>query len=170
MLTIADFYTSSVGKLLVGLGLSRAKQWYHKDAISKVKKQIRREGEVDDLVEELKTQQEYYAECRAANSSYVFPTDKCEHCDFRTEFKLVLKGHMAFPHLTSRREYKCNYCQYMTRDPKQVVLHTQALHETKCLIEIPPQLYECPVCPYESGVKSKAATHITKCFEVLQRR
>lgn len=165
MLTIADFYTSSVGKLLVGLGLSRAKQWYHKDAINKVKKQIRREGEVDDLVDELKTQQEYFAECRAANSSYVFPTDKCEHCDFRTEFKLVMEGHMAYPHLTSRREYKCNYCLFMTRDPKQIVLHTQALHQTKCLIEIPPQLYECPVCPYESGVKSKAATHITKCLK-----
>lgn len=165
MLTIADFYTSSVGKLLVGLGLSRAKQWYHKDAINKVKKQIRREGEVEDLVDELKTQQEYYAECRAANSSYVFPTDKCEHCDFKTEFNLVMEGHMSFPHLTSRREYKCNYCLYMTRDPKQIVLHTQALHTKKCLIEIPPQLYECPVCPYESGVKSKAATHITKCLK-----
>jgi hypothetical protein len=165
MLTIADFYTSSVGKFLVGLGLSRAKQWYHKDAISKVKKQIRREGEVEDLVEELKTQQEYYSECRAANSSYVFPTEKCTHCDFRTEFKLVLKGHLSYPHLTPRREYKCNYCQFATRDPKQIVLHTQALHEQKCLIEIPPQLYECPVCPYESGVKSKAASHITKCLK-----
>ncbi|XP_054165316.1 MOG interacting and ectopic P-granules protein 1-like isoform X2 [Oppia nitens] len=165
MLTIADFYTSSVGKLLVGLGLSRAKQWYHRDAISKVKKQIRREGEIEELVEELKAQQEYYTECRAANSSYVFSTDKCEHCDFKTEFKLVLRGHMAYPHLTSRREYKCNYCEYMSRDPKQIVLHTQALHDSKCLIEIPPQLYECPVCPYESGVKSKAATHITKCLK-----
>lgn len=164
MLTISDFYSSSVGKFLVGIGLSRVKQWYHKDAINKVRKQIRKEGEAEDLMEELKKQQEYLNTCRAANSSYLFPTEKCEHCEFRTEFKLVLNHHLNYPH-TARKEFKCNYCSFSTRDSKTIIDHVHMLHEKKCLIEMPSQLYECPICPYESGVKSKAATHIAKCLK-----
>ncbi|XP_017482486.1 PREDICTED: MOG interacting and ectopic P-granules protein 1-like [Rhagoletis zephyria] len=165
MLTISDFYSSSVGKFLIGIGLSRVKQYYHKDAINKLRKQIRKEGEAEDLVEEVKKQQEYLNACRAANSSYLFPTEKCEHCEFRTEFKSVLNNHLLYPHMTSRKEYKCNQCQFSTRDAKTITGHVNVMHEKKCLIELPPQLYECPICPYESGVKSKAATHIAKCLK-----
>lgn len=165
MLTISDFYSSSVGKFLLGIGLSRVKQWYHKDAINKVKKQIRKEGEAEDLMEELKKQQDYLASCRTANASYIFPTEKCESCDFRSEFKLILNNHLNYPHMTPRKEFKCNYCQFATRDSKVIVNHVGALHQKKCLIELNPQLYECPICPYDSGVKSKAATHISKCFK-----
>lgn len=165
MLTIADFFSSSAGNFLITLGLSRVKQWYHKDIINQTRKQIHKDGELDDLVEELKSQQEMFNECRHANSAFIFSMDKCEFCEFKTESRLVLQGHLSFPHLTSRREYKCNYCQFATRDSKQIVIHTQALHDKHCRIEMPPQLYECPVCPYESGVKSKAATHITKCLK-----
>ncbi|OTF76942.1 hypothetical protein BLA29_002669, partial [Euroglyphus maynei] len=165
MLTISDFYSSSVGKFLIGIGLSRVKQWYHKDAINKVRKQIRKEGDAEDLMEELKKQQEYLTSCRGANASYIYPTIKCEHCDFRTEFQSVMQNHMAYPHQTSRKELKCNYCQFSTRDSKVIIDHVQCMHERKCLIELPPQLYECPICPYESGVKSKAATHIAKCLK-----
>nr|XP_027198138.1 MOG interacting and ectopic P-granules protein 1-like [Dermatophagoides pteronyssinus] len=165
MLTISDFYSSSVGKFLMGIGLSRVKQWYHKDAINKVRKQIRKEGDAEDLMEELKKQQEYLTSCRVANASYIFPTIKCEHCDFRSEFQSVIQNHMAYPHQTSRKELKCNYCQFSTRDSKVIIDHVQCMHERKCLIELPPQLYECPICPYESGVKSKAATHIAKCLK-----
>lgn len=165
MLTISDFYSSSIGKFLIGIGLSRVKQYYHKDAINKLRKQIRKEGEAEDLVDELKKQQEYLNACRAANSSYLFPTEKCEHCEFRTEFKAVINNHLQYPHVTSRKEYKCNYCQFSTRDSKIITGHVNMMHEKKCLIELPPQLYECPICPYESGVKSKAATHIAKCLK-----
>ena len=165
MLTISDFYSSSVGKFLIGVGLSRVKQWYHKDAINKVRKQIRKEGEAEDLMEELKKQQDYLNTCRSANSSYLFSTEKCEHCEFRTEFKSILDQHMLYPHMTARKEFKCNYCQFSTRDSKVIIGHVNMLHEKKCLIELPPQLYECPICPYESGVKSKAATHIAKCLK-----
>lgn len=164
MLTISDFYSSSVGKFLVGIGLSRVKQWYHKDAINKVRKQIRKEGEAEDLMEELKKQQEYLNSCRVANSSYIFPVEKCEHCEFRTEFKLVLNHHLSYPH-QFRKEFKCNYCSFSTRDSKVITDHVNMLHEKRCLIELPSQLYECPICPYESGVKSKAATHIAKCLK-----
>ncbi|KAJ6221035.1 hypothetical protein RDWZM_006847 [Blomia tropicalis] len=165
MLTISDFYSSSIGKFLIGIGLSRVKQWYHKDAINKVRKQIRKEGEAEDLMEELKKQQEYLMCVRTANSSYLFPTEKCEHCEFRTEFRSIMFQHMLYPHMTSRKEYKCNYCQFSTRDSKTIIGHVNMLHERNCLIEMPPQLYECPICPYESGVKSKAATHIAKCLK-----
>lgn len=165
MLTIADFYSSSIGKFLLGVGLSRVKQWYHKDAIGKVKKQIRKEGEAEDLMEDLRKQQEYFNVCRAANASYHFPTEKCDHCDFRSEFKMVLHHHLIYPHSTARKEYRCNYCQFSTRDPKVIQQHVKELHERECRIEPPPQLYECPICPYESGVKSKAAAHISKCLK-----
>ncbi|RWS21375.1 hypothetical protein B4U80_08415, partial [Leptotrombidium deliense] len=167
MLTIADFYTSSAGNLLMGLGLSRAKEWFHKDTIRQLQRAIRKEGEADDLIEELKKQQQYYGQCKAANSIFTFKLHKCDMCEFKTESLTVLEGHYAVPHLSNRKEYRCNYCPFITRDARTIIFHFESVHKKPCVIETPPQLYECPTCPYESSQKQKAATHFAKCAKIF---
>ncbi|RWR99065.1 hypothetical protein B4U79_07340, partial [Dinothrombium tinctorium] len=167
MLTIADFYKSSVGNLLMGLGLSRAKEWFHRDAIRQLQRSIRKEGETDELIEEVKKQQQYYGQCKAANSIFTFKLHKCHMCEFKTESQTVLEGHYSIPHLSNRKEYKCNFCVFLTRDPRTIIFHFQNVHKKPCVIETPPQLYECPTCPYESSQKSKAATHFAKCQKIF---
>ncbi|KAI1297153.1 MOG interacting and ectopic P-granules protein 1 [Halotydeus destructor] len=165
MLTIDEYYTSTVGNMLLTIGLSRAKEWYHRDAVKQVHKAIRKEGEQDELIEELKKQQAIYTACKNANSIFVFPAKKCPLCDFKTESSVSMEQHMSIPHLSNKREYKCNYCTFSSRDPRTIAYHFQSEHNKPCVIETPPQLYECPACSYDSSQKQKAAAHITKCMK-----
>lgn len=163
MLTISDYYKSSAGNMLLGIGLSRATEWFHKDAIKQVHKAIRKEGEQDEYIDELKKQTSMYNACKQANSCFVFQAKKCPNCDFKTESSVGLDYHMSIPHLSNKREYKCNYCTFSTRDPRTILFHFQSVHNRPCIIEPPPQLYECPFCQYESSQKQKAAAHVAKC-------
>lgn len=165
MLTISDYYKSSVGNLLMGIGLSRSKEWYHKDVIRQLHRSIRKQGELDDLVEELKRQQQLYNECKAANSIFTFPLKKCHMCDFKTESDVAMEGHLNIPHLSNRKEYRCNFCVFATRDTQSIVSHFKDTHNRSCILEPPPLLNSCPICPYESSQKAKAATHIAKCMK-----
>ncbi|XP_053201469.1 MOG interacting and ectopic P-granules protein 1-like [Panonychus citri] len=165
MLTISDYYKSSAGNLLMGIGLSRSKEWYHKDVIRQLHRSIRKQGEVDDLVEELKRQQQLYNECKAANSIFTFPLKRCHMCDFKTESEVAMDGHLSIPHLSNRKEYRCNFCVFSTRDTQIIVSHFKDTHNRQCILESPPLINSCPICPYESSQKAKAATHIAKCMK-----
>lgn len=165
MLTISDYYKSSVGNLLMGIGLSRSKEWYHKDIIRQIHRGIRKQGELDELVEDLKRQQQMYNECKAANSIFTFKLKKCEICEFKCESDVVIEGHYSIPHLSHRKEYKCNFCPFLTRDSQAISYHFKNTHHKHCVIENPPLLYACSICPYESSQKAKAATHIAKCLK-----
>lgn len=163
MLSIPDYYKSTAGNVILGIGLSRATEWFHKDAIKQVHKAIRKEGEQDEYVDELKRQTAMYNACKQANSCFVVPPKKCPNCDFKSESSVGLDYHMSIPHLSNKREYKCNYCTFSTRDPRTILFHFQTVHNRPCIIEPPPQLYECPYCQYESSQKQKAAAHVAKC-------
>ena len=165
MLTINDYYKSSVGELLLGIGLSRATEWFHRDAIKQLNKAIHKEGELEEYVEEMTKQKALHQQSKQQNSIFVFPGKKCTICDFKSESSVGLEQHMSIPHLSNKREYRCNYCPFSTRDPRTILYHFQSVHNKPCLIEPPPQLYECPVCPYESSQKQKAAAHIAKCMK-----
>lgn len=167
MLTIGEYYKSSVGNLLLGIGLSRATEWFHRDAIKTLHKAIRKEGELEEYVDEMKRQQASYQASKTANSIFVFPGKKCPHCEFRSDSSVGLELHMSIPHLSNKREYKCNFCTFSSRDPRTTLFHFQSEHHKPCIIEPPPQLYECPTCPYESSQKQKAATHIAKCSKLF---
>ena len=167
MLTIADFYKSNIGNFLIGIGLSRAKEWHHRDAIKQTQKLIRKEGEQEEHVEELRKQNKHYSECKAANSIFTFKMNKCHMCEFKSESQAVMDGHYAIPHVTNRKEYKCNYCLFLTRDARTIVYHFQTQHRKPCNIQIPPHLYECPTCNYESNQKAKALAHMAKCTKIF---
>ncbi|XP_074603955.1 uncharacterized protein LOC141857360 [Brevipalpus obovatus] len=165
MLTISDYYKSSVGTLLMGIGLSRSKEWYHQDAIRQLKRQIRKQGEKEEVVEDLNRQQHYLTECKNANSIFTFKMRKCYMCDFKTESETAMDGHLSIPHMSNRKEYRCNFCLFFTRDPQIIISHFKDTHKQNCVLEQPPVLYQCSMCPYESSQKAKAATHSAKCMK-----
>jgi hypothetical protein len=167
MLTISDFYKSNIGNFLIGIGLSRSKEWSHRDAIKQTQKLIRKEGELDEHMEDLRKQSKLYSECKTANSIFSFKMNKCHMCEFKSESQAVMDGHYAIPHVTNRKEYKCNYCLFLTRDARTIVYHFQTQHRKPCNIQIPPHLYECPTCNYESNQKAKALAHMAKCTKIF---
>lgn len=163
MLTIDDYYKSSVGSFLMGIGLRRCQETYLKDSVKATQKLIKKEGELDEHVNELKKQQEQLDDCKTVNSIFTFKQNKCSMCDFKTDTDSVMQHHMTIPHLTNRKEFKCNFCTFLTRDSRVIVYHFLKEHKSPCNIEMPLQLYTCPTCNYESNQKAKAANHMAKC-------
>lgn len=165
MLMIPDYYSSSVGEFLMGIGLSRCKEALHKDAVRQTQRLIRREGERAEYQAELEKHTKRYQECKGANSIFNHEQIRCALCDFKTESEAVLEGHYLTPHLSNRKEYKCNFCPFVTRDVRVIVYHSTAEHKKHCNVQMPSVLYECPTCEYESNQKSKAANHMAKCVK-----
>lgn len=165
MLMIDDYYSSSVGNFLMGIGLSRCKEALHKDAVRQTQRLIRREGERAEYTAELEKHTKKYQECKGANSIFNFEQLRCDLCDFKTESEAVLEGHYLTPHLSNRKEFKCNFCPFVTRDVRVIVYHSTSEHKKHCNVQLPNVLYECPTCEYESNQKSKAANHMAKCVK-----
>ena len=168
MLTIDDYYKSSVGTFLMGIGLRRCQETYLKESVKQTQKLIRKEGELDEHLDVLKEQQKQIEDCKSVNSIYTFKQEKCKMCDFKTDSESVMQHHLSIPHITNRKEYKCNFCTFLTRDARVIVYHFLNDHKKHCNIELPLNLYTCPTCNYESNQKAKAATHMAKCVKVFQ--
>lgn len=158
------FFNSSAGEFLIGIGLSRAKEWYERDQVRLKKKQLRKEGKLLERESELSQAQATYLRTKQANEPFIFDTKRCEFCDFKTESSTVMDGHYLIPHLTPRREYRCNFCTFLTRDHKAILFHMEALHGKKGVLDLlGPFFYDCPFCMFETNLKTKATSHINKC-------
>ncbi|XP_064467035.1 MOG interacting and ectopic P-granules protein 1-like [Ornithodoros turicata] len=161
--SVADFFSSSAGEFLIGLGLSRALEVLNKDLVRLKEREMKKTARTPEMVEEHKRLTEAYQQARTANTPFTFKVKPCRVCDFKTESSLVLEGHLLTPHFTSRRELQCSFCSFVTRDAKAIVFHMEAIHNKLPSMEPPPQFYECPFCPYETNLKTKASAHINRC-------
>ncbi|XP_067135671.1 MOG interacting and ectopic P-granules protein 1-like [Centruroides vittatus] len=158
-----DYFNSTTGKLLMSLGLSRVKEWYHKDMIRLKERQMKRDGKSKILKDNQERHEEAYLAAKRANRPFSFPVMRCELCPFNTDSEIVLEGHNLMPHITSRREFRCSYCAFLTRDAKSIMFHYEAIHNKQAVLEPPAQFYECPFCSFESNLKTKANSHVNRC-------
>ncbi|EEC01415.1 hypothetical protein IscW_ISCW001691 [Ixodes scapularis] len=162
--SVADFFGSSAGEFLIGLGLSRALEVFNRDMMRLKEREMKKAGgRTPELVAEHQRLAEAYQQAKAANAPYTFRVKPCRVCDFKTESSLVLEGHLLTPHFTSRRELQCSFCNFVTRDAKAIVFHMEAIHNRLPTMESPPQFYECPFCPFETNLKTKASGHVNRC-------
>lgn len=161
--SVSDFFSSSAGEFLIGLGLSRALEVLNKDLIRLKEREMKKTARTQEMVDEHKRLTDAYQQAKSANAPFTFKAKHCKVCDFKTESNLVLEGHLLTPHFTSRRELQCSFCTFVTRDARQIVFHMEAMHGKMPTMEPPPQFYECPFCPYETNLKTKASAHINRC-------
>lgn len=160
---IKDFFRSAAGEILIGIGLSRTMEFYHRDMVRIKKRQIKRNGKTPQLEEELKMHENFYAEAKKANSVYSFTYSSCKTCGFTSESSIVMEGHLLVPHITPRREYQCNFCDVIDRDPKAMLDHMINVHGKVGRIQPPVLFFECPYCSFESNSKVKLNNHLAKC-------
>ncbi|CAL1299580.1 unnamed protein product [Larinioides sclopetarius] len=158
-----DFFHSAAGELLIGIGISRVNEWFHKDMVRIKKRQMKRSGKTPQLEEELKLHEDLYAEAKKANTVYSFTYQSCKNCGFTSESSIVMEGHLLVPHVTPRREYQCNFCDSINRDPKAMLEHMMIVHEKIGRIQPPVLFFECPYCSFESNSKVKLNNHLAKC-------
>ncbi|XP_054722572.1 MOG interacting and ectopic P-granules protein 1-like [Uloborus diversus] len=160
-----EFFQSTAGQLLIGIGISRVNEWFHRDMTRIKKWQIKKEGKLPNLEEELALHRDCYLEAKKANSVYSFPHRSCDNCGFTTESATVMEGHRLVPHVTARREYECNFCKTINRDPKAMLEHMLKSHGKVGRIQPPVLFFECPYCTtFESNSKTKLNIHLAKCF------
>ncbi|KAK8776831.1 hypothetical protein V5799_029826 [Amblyomma americanum] len=160
----ADYFASTVGQFLIGLGLSQALQVFNRDLIRSKEREMKRAGgRKQDAAEDLRKLFEVHQQSKIANAPFTFKLKLCRVCDFKTESSLVLDGHLLTPHLTARRELQCSFCSFSTRDAKAIVFHMKATHKQLPIMEPAPHFYECPFCPFETNLKSKANVHTNRC-------
>lgn len=162
--SVADFFGSTAGEFLIGLGLSRAVEVFNRDLIRTKEREMKKAGgRTQEMIDEHRKLIEAHQQSKIANAPYTFKAKPCRVCDFKTESSLVLDGHLLTPHFTSRRELQCSFCTFVTRDAKAIVFHMEAIHNRLPTMEPPPQFYECPFCPFETNLKTKASGHVNRC-------
>lgn len=168
ILAIKDYYRSSVGELLLGIGFSRVKEFTIEDSVKRLTSKIRKGN--TQLIPELESLRTELVHVKKSNSPYNFEnTLECPHCQFKTDSSIVLEAHLEVPHKDQRRDYVCNWCRYRTKDVSQITLHNYVTHKKRCRIEKPLALHCCRYCPFECKSKRKFTSHIVKCEQSFQK-
>lgn len=159
-----NFFQSSVGQFLINLGMSRVQEWYHKDMKRTKSKQYKSSGGTDkELEKACKGHEKKHEELKQINAAFNFRMHHCRYCDFRSESLTVMEGHYLIPHVTSRREYRCNFCACITRDPEVIVQHYDKVHGKKAILDSYIPFHECIFCSFQSHLKNKVNAHMNRC-------
>lgn len=160
-----NFFQSSVGQFLINLGMSRVQEWYHRDMRkSKMKFLNSAKGKNDvEAEEELKKHEKRLEELKKINAPFNFGLHRCKFCEFKTESLIVMDGHYLVPHVSSRREYTCNFCKFMTKDPGGIAQHYEKAHKRKAILDNFIVFHECVFCTFQSHLKNKVNAHMNRC-------
>lgn len=163
-----DFFGSTAGEFFIGIGLSIAREVYNREQLRRKKCEIKKAGDcAQEVIDDCRRLAEVHQKFRIANAPYNFKMKSCSLCDFKTESSLVLEGHLLTPHLTPRRELRCSFCGFTTRDRQAFVFHVEAMHNRQTTVEPPLLLHQCPFCPFETNLKTKATSHVSRCEKVF---
>lgn len=168
ILTVESYYKSSVGEMLLGIGLSRVREFTLDSDCRKLANKIRRgRDNCDNLIPELETLRSQLGQAMASNAPYKSNKKfECPHCYFSTDHETVFTGHLETPHL-NKREYLCNWCDYRTKDSSAIGYHNFNEHKKRCRLERPLSLHLCRFCQFECQSKRKISTHVEKCEKIF---
>lgn len=136
-----DYFESPTGRLLMSVGTNLLQEYVQTDLLKIQKRQAEKERikNFGNIISQ-KTQQSIVSlkknleESKENNEPFRFPIKKCELCNFKTESLLVLSTHLETPHMRNY-SYRCNFCQYTTRVPQEILFHTEAEHNSKSRLE-----------------------------------
>lgn len=168
ILTVESYYKSSAGEMLLGIGLSRVREFTLDSDCKKLASKIRRNrDDCNDLIPELESLRSQLSQARASNAPYKSDKEfECPHCYFSTDRETVFIGHLETPHL-NKREYLCNWCDYRTKDSGAIGYHNFKEHKKMCRLERPLSLHLCRYCQFECQSKRKITTHVEKCEKIF---
>ncbi|GFU37994.1 MOG interacting and ectopic P-granules protein 1 [Nephila pilipes] len=164
MISKRNFFQSSVGQFLINLGVSRVQEWYHRDMKRSKMKQLKsNKATEEDLEKTIEFHEKRHSELKEINAAFNFRIRQCRYCNFKTESQSVMDGHYLTPHLSPRREFKCNFCSFLTRDPDAIKFHFEAMHGKKAVLEADIPFYECIFCSFQTNLKTKINGHMNRC-------
>lgn len=166
ILTLNDYYSSSVGEMLLTIGLSRVREYNLQSRAKKLSLKISKNDE--EFKEELESTIKELSVTQLSNKAYKPDTIiECPHCPFKTEFGVVMDGHTEVPHINSRKVFSCNCCTFKSKDSNLLVYHNLVEHNKRCRLEKEPSLHNCQFCEFECKSKRKMLSHLNKCQTVF---
>lgn len=165
ILALKNYHQSSAGQLLLDIGLKRAFELDLGNKARKLSYRIKKTTEdKTELIDELESIKKELVQCRESNKPFKSgPKFKCPHCNFTTNFRIVLQGHLEVPHTNAKREYLCNWCEFKHKSADQIITHYLHNHKRLCRIEEPLPIHICRLCPFETNSKRRMASHYSKC-------
>ncbi|XP_015907722.1 MOG interacting and ectopic P-granules protein 1 [Parasteatoda tepidariorum] len=164
MVSKRNFFQSSVGQFLINLGTSRVQEWYQRDMKrSKLRQLKSKKPTEEDLEKAISEHDKKHNKLKEINAIFNFRMKQCKFCGFKSESAIVMEGHYLIPHLSPRREFKCNFCMYLSRTIDSIVFHYEALHQKKAVIESSIPFHECIFCSFQSHLKTKVTAHMNRC-------
>jgi len=164
-----DYFDSPTGRLLMSVGTNLVQEYVQTDLLKIQKRQAEKERikNFGNVISQKTTQsivslKRNLEESKENNEPFHYQIKKCDLCNFKTESQLVLNTHLETPHMRNY-SYRCNFCQYTTRVPQEILFHTEAEHNTKSRLERAPAYHQCPNCPFEDNSKGKLSRHLQGC-------
>lgn len=152
-------------QLLMDIGLNRVLEWTTRSEIHKLSKKVNDK----ESAELLKAKQQAFLQIEAANEPFKpGKISRCSRCYFKTEFMIALDEHLQYIHKDKRGCY-CNWCDFKTKDIKQILNHCLVEHNKICRIAAPLLAYCCTYCPIESNSKRKMDSHIARCKQIHEK-
>lgn len=136
-----DYFDSPTGRLLMSVGTNLVQEYVQTDLLKIQKRQAEKERikNFGNVISQKTTQsivslKKNLEESKENNEPFHYQIKKCELCNFKTESALVLNAHLETPHMRNY-SYRCNFCQFTTRVPQEILFHTEAEHNTKSRLE-----------------------------------
>lgn len=136
-----DYFESTVGKLLISVGMNLVQEYVQADLLKMQKKKAEKERHKSrGGFVPLQTQQSIISlknnleESKENNEPFRHKMKKCEFCNFKTESDLVMASHLETPHMKNYN-YRCNFCAYGTRFPHEILFHMESNHKVRPRLE-----------------------------------
>lgn len=169
ILTLKDYHNSFAGKLLLDIGLNRANERNLESNARKIAYRLRNKSSGNqDLIRELELIKKELVSYQELNKPFKSRSKfMCPHCHFATEFMMVLDGHLEIPHISHRKEYMCNWCEFKTKSADQIIAHFMHNHKKRCKVEKPLPIYLCRFCSYETNSKRLITSHTVSCLKTF---
>jgi hypothetical protein len=155
------YFSSTLGKFFIDLGMNLVQEFVQKDLL---RQQMRRSQKDKSaaVIHAINSLQKNLDDSREQNELFHYQLKKCRFCSFRTESRIVLQNHLETPHMKNG-VYRCNFCEYETKIPQEVLFHMDSVHGVKGKMERAPYFHQCPQCPFEDNGKGKLTRHKMGC-------
>jgi len=156
-----SYFNSTLGKFFSDLGMNLVQEFVQKDLLRQQQRRSQKDKSAA-VIHAINSLQKNLDDSREQNELFHHQLKKCRFCSFRTESRIVLQNHLETPHMRNG-VYRCNFCEYETKIPQEVLFHMDSVHGVKGKMERAPYFHQCPQCPFEDNGKGKLTRHKMGC-------
>lgn len=165
-LAIKDFTQTSTSDFLMELGLNQVKEFTLDENCRKLNRKIKRDNNAAaELIELSNKLHDELDNLKILNDPFrnTNPKLTCHKCEFNTNSIISYAAHLEYPHMKSRKEFSCNWCDFKSRDPNNMTFHNMVSHKKRCRYEKPASSIQCIYCPFEANKRKRAFAHLEVC-------